>query len=165
MTPTLELIPEDLSVLETTIVLSRNIDSAIEVLRPLVYKVFAENLWEGKFSSFSEYVESPEGLNKSQGYGSRLKNVEEHYIIKGGATHEQIAGIDDYCLYEARKITKFKQPDGTYRDATIEDQIAIAKTLNRKEIKQTLVDQDATPHTPTWITYCDTCGLSQATHP
>lgn len=158
-------IPENLSVLDTSIFLARHIDSAVEVLRPLVYKVFSENLWEGKFSSFSEYIESPEGLNKSQGYGSRLKTVEEHFIINGGATHEQLAGIDDYCLYEARKITQFKKTDGTYREATVEDQIAIARTLNRGDIKKLLTDQEATPHTPVWITYCETCGQSQATHP
>lgn len=145
-------IPKDLSVLEKSIYLARHIGTAMDVLRPLVYRVFAENLWEEKFSTFSEYIESPEGLNLHQSYGSKLKTTHQHYVIDGGATEEELQGIALESLYLAAKT-----------EGTIQEQIARARTLTRDEIKQTRAEKDAHPFKENLN--CKVCGLSKQNHP
>lgn len=142
---------KELSILDRTIYLARHIDSAVSVLRPLVYQVFAEKLWEGRFSSFGEYVESPDGLNKSQGYGSKLKSTEK-WRIESGTTEAEIAGIDNEVLYYAIKSGGDK-----------EEILAKARTLNRDELKQERAEQDGHPFEAN--PNCKVCGLSRENHP
>lgn len=117
-------IKDDLNPLDKSIYIAKYISTAIDVLRPLVYQVWTEKLWEGRFSSFGEYVESPEGLNRSQGYASKLKQVQEHYVIEGGLSEKDISGVDYESLYLALKTA------GTPRE-----QLSKAKTLTRSELK------------------------------
>jgi len=147
-------VPEELSVLDQSIYLARHINIAVDILRPLVYRVFAENLWEGHFSSFGEYVESPSGLGKSQGYASRLKSVEEYYIIESGMSPEDISGLDQDKLYELRKF-----------EATPQEKVCMARTLTRQEIKEMRNDKEITPHAFARVCYCSVCGLSEERHP
>ena len=139
-------IPEELSALDQSIYLARHITNAVDILRPLVYKVWKENLWEGRFSSFGEYIESPEGLGKSQGYASKLRNVEEHYVIDGGLSQENIAGIDTESLYLAARLP-----------GTPEEQVAMARTLTRRELKETA--NDDTPCEHEIVRMCRRCSL------
>lgn len=141
-------IPQD--TLEASIFLARKIQGAVDVLRPLVYQVWKDELWRGRFSSFGEYVESPEGLNKSQGYASKLRSNEE-WRLESGLSQEQIAGIDNETLYLARKS-----------GGTPEEIISKGKTLNRAELRQT--QQEYEPHEIDPIVICKTCGGSEATH-
>lgn len=145
-------IPKELPALEKSIYLARYIGTAMDILRPLVYRVFAEKLWEGQFSSFSEYVESPEGLNLHQSYGSKLKTTHQHYIVEGGATEEDIKGIALESLYLASKT-----------EGTIEEQIARARTLSRDELKQDRAEKDNHPFEEN--PNCKVCGLSRQSHP
>ena len=139
-------IPEELSALDQSIYLARHITNAVDILRPLVYKVWKENLWEGRFSSFGEYIESPEGLGKSQGYASKLRNVEEHYVIDGGLSQENIAGIDTESLYLAARLP-----------GTPEEQVAMARCLTRRELKETA--NDDTPCEHEIVRMCRRCSL------
>ncbi len=146
-------VPKELSDLDKSIFLARHIGAAMDVLRPLVYRVFAEKLWEGRFGSFGEYVESPEGLNLHQSYGSKLKSVQEHYVIEGGATEEELKGIALESLYLASKT-----------EGTIQEQLARARTLTRDEIKQTRAEYDGHPFQAD-IPKCKVCKLPNQSHP
>lgn len=141
-------IPQELSVLDKSIYLARHINTAVEVLRPLVYQVYQQELWREKFSSFGEYVESPEGLNKSQGYASKLRSVEEHYIVKGNLAPEKLEGIDYECLYLAERLP-----------GTVEEQLSMARTLTRREIKETLNEAEAHVHSGETVTIHKCCGM------
>ena len=119
------IIPGNLDILDKSIYVARAIENAVDVLRPLVYQVYTQKLYLGRFSTFQEYVESPDGLNKSPGYASKLKSVEEHYVINGGIHPKTLSGIANECLYMARLLP-----------VSIEEQVEHARTLTRRELKE-----------------------------
>lgn len=147
-------VPQELSDLDKSIFLARHIKGAVDVLRPLVYKVWTEGSWGERFGSFSEYVESTEGLGMSPGYASKLKGVHEHYIVEGGLSPENIAGIDNEALYLARGSA-----------ATPEMEVANALTLKRTQTKQNKAEYDN--HTPDFKEVCvvEGCWLTKDAHP
>lgn len=152
----MEIIPTDNllgadKVVDATIVLARQIDHAVDILRPLVYRVFAEKLWEGRFSTFGEYVQSPEGLNKSQGYGSKLKSNEK-WRLDNGVSEEEISGLDNEGLYLAIKS-----------GGTAQEVIAKARTLSRLELKQERAENDGHPFQEN--PNCKVCDLPKFLHP
>ncbi len=138
-------VPENLSndPLNASIWLAGRISGAIEVLRPLVYEVYAQGLWEGRFSSFGEYVESPDGLNRSQGYASKLRQVEQ-FRLDSGLSEQDIRGIDYESMYLAIKT-----------GGTPEEVVAKAKTLTRAELRASR--EDTNPCSHEWIEACKNC--------
>lgn len=140
----------ELSVLEKSIFIARHINSAIDVLRPLVYQVWKDELWKEKFSSFGEYVESPEGLNKSQGYASKLKQVEQ-FRLDSGFSEKEIAGVDYESIYLALKS-----------GGTPEEILAKAKVLTRAELRQE--QQETQPHPFEELVICKVCHGAKANH-
>ena len=129
-----------------------NVRGSVVVAMQRLYKVHESNAWEGVCSSWSEYVESELGI--SQSFASKLLSVNKHYLIDGGLSPENIAGIDYEKLNMARTLP-----------GSVEEQTSMARTLSRKELKETRNDAEETPHTPDFVEYCKTCGLSRATHP
>lgn len=143
---------EDLGDLDKSIYVARHISSAMDILRPLVYSVWKDELWKGRFGSFGEYVESPEGLGRSQGYASKLKTVEE-FRLQGGLSEKDLAGIDYESVYLAIKA-----------GGTPEEIVAKAKTLTRAELRAERID--AKDHEHDWITACAECWVKKdATEP
>lgn len=145
----MELIPTDNlleadKVVDATIVLARQIDHAVDILRPLVYRVFAEKLWEGRFSSFGEYVESPEGLGKSQGYASKLKIIEE-FRLKSGLSEEAISGIDYESMYLSLRA-----------GGSPEEIVSKARSLTRAELRAER--DELKDHEHEAIEICKYCG-------
>lgn len=138
---------EDLGALEKSIYVARHISSAMEVLRPLVYQVYKDELWKGRFSSFGEYVESPDGLNRSQGYASKLKQVEE-FRITNGLSEKEIAGIDYESMYLALKA-----------GGTPQEIISKAKTLTRAELRAERSEH--ADHEHEWLTACGVCWIKK----
>lgn len=128
--------------LEASIILVRKIDGAVDLLRPLVYEVWEKELWKGRFSSFGEYVESPDGLNKSQGYASKLKTVEQFRLESG----QDVSGIDYEAMYLSIKS-----------GGTPEEIVSKAKTLTRAELRQER--NDLNDHTHEWIQICKHCQV------
>lgn len=120
--------------LDQSIALAKQYTQIVEQLRPLVYEVYTKELWRGRFSSFSEYVESPDGLNRSQGYASKLRQVEQ-FRLDSGLSEQDIRGIDYESLYLAIKT-----------GGTAEEVVAKAKTLTRAELRATREDTNPCPH-------------------
>lgn len=138
-------VSDNMAPLEKSIFLARHITHAIDVLRPLVYQVYKNELWKGKFSSFAEYVESPEGLGKSQGYINRLRQVEQ-FRIDSGFSPEQLQGIDHESVYLALKS-----------GGTPEEIVQKAKTLTRAELRAER--EETKDHVHEAINICKTCGI------
>lgn len=122
-------IPAELSPLDALIFLVRIADRAENLSREGLWKVQQDGSWSDRFSSWGEFVESPAGLNKSQSWASKHTNIHEHYTLKGGIAPENLEGIATESLYLAKDLP-----------GTIEEQVAMAKTLSRKELKDTKVD-------------------------
>jgi len=68
------------TILETTANLFRAAQIAIFEASSNLYRIKAENLWEGQFSSFGEYVENECGI--SQSFAAKLCKVYEHFVLK-----------------------------------------------------------------------------------
>ena len=137
-------VPETLNDLDKSIFVARHLGSVMSVLRPLVYSVYKNELWAGRFSSFGEYVESEDGLGMSQGYASKLRQVEERFVIEGGLSPEKLEGIDYERLYAASKLP-----------GTPEEQLEMARTLTRREIRET--KNEIEPHEHSAI--CGICRM------
>ena len=140
------LIPQELSVLDKSIYLAQFGKKVFNVLRPLVYEVYEKELWQGRFSSFNEYVQSTDGLGISPGYASKLRQNEAHYVISGGLSPEKLEGIDNESLYMASKLP-----------GTPEEQVAMAKTLTRQELRETKNEVEPCVHDPVQI--CGKCHI------
>lgn len=104
-----------------------SVRSSVVVAMQYLYTVREEGAWKEVASSFSEYVESELGI--SQGFASKLLAVNQHYLIEGGLSPENIAETDYECLYLAAKT-----------EGTPEEQVAKARTLTRRELKEERVD-------------------------
>lgn len=110
-----------------------------------LHQIRERNLWQGRASSFGEYVENECQL--SQGYASKLLKAYEHYVLNGGLSRQDIAGVDPEKLYLAIALP------GTPQEQAIQ-----AQTLSRSEIKTTAA---ATPEGEcshaAHITICAVC--------
>jgi hypothetical protein len=97
-------VPKGLSEVDTAIFLVRFADRATAMTRELLWKINEDELWKEKFSSFDEFVESPEGLDKSRGWASKNLAVYKFFVLEHGFTREQLEGIDNERLYLARAL-------------------------------------------------------------
>lgn len=96
----------------------------------LLYQIDTENLWEGSYSSFTEYVEQECQL--SRGYASKLLSAWNFYVIEGGVSQRNLEGVDVEKLYLAIKL-----PEGT-----AEDRLVKAREWNRQDFKDELSTRD-----------------------
>lgn len=134
ITPVQELVetisvPAGMGEVDALIYLVRIADRAENLTREGLWKVQQEGLWEDRYSSWGEFVESPAGLNKSQTWASKHINIHEHYTLKGGISPEKLEGVATESLYIAKELP-----------GTVEEQVAMARTLSRKELRDTKVD-------------------------
>lgn len=70
----------------------------------LLYKIKEENLWDGKYSSFGEYVEQECQISAPR--ASQLTQMWKYYVIDGGVSKNRLVGIDVDKLYLAAKLPK-----------------------------------------------------------
>lgn len=96
----------------------------------LLYQIQEHNLWEGKYSSFSEYVEQECQIGKSQ--ASKLVQAWKYYVVDGGVPQGKLTGIDADKLYLAAKL-----PTGT-----VEQRLVKAREWNRDDLRAELSTVD-----------------------
>lgn len=109
-------------------------------------EVKEKGAWESVSPNWGEYVEAELGI--SQSFASKLLTVHKAYLSDGGLQPLQLHGVDYERLYLARELP-----------GTPEQRVAMAKTLSRRELKETKVENSDHEHTPKTITVCDTCGM------
>ena len=141
------IIPAGISDLDASIFLTRLKDKATGLSREYICKVRDSGSWSERFSSWTEYVESPDGLGKSKGYVSRLTQVHDHFF--GKVSHEKLEKIDNDCLYYSMRL-----------NGTPEKQLASAELLTRRQIQDELASTPAgdCQHDCEHITICSRCS-------
>lgn len=143
-------IPTDLSDVDKAIFLVKLTDKATSYTRELLYKIFADKSYEERFTSWDEFVESADGLNKSRGWASKNLSVYKHYTLEGGIESEALQ-LDTEKLYIASKLS------GGPRE-----QLTKAQHLTRSDLK--LERNDEQPHEGVFDTYCSVCWVSKQNH-
>lgn len=124
-----------------------DIRGSIVIAMQKLHEVHESKAWEEQYSSFSEFVE--EGLQISQGFASKLLSVHKHYLVEGGYSPENIAGIDYEKLYLAQKS-----------GGKIDEQLAKAKTLSRSELRQERAETN--DHEHEYIEICKHCSMRKS---
>lgn len=109
-----------------------------------LYEISNEKLYQGLYSNFGEYVEEACGI--SQGYASKLISVYTHFTLNNGVSLEKLAEIDYEKLNMARTLT-----------GTVDEQIAKAQTLSRRELREEKNEEE--PHTHEEIKICKICQI------
>lgn len=143
-------IPSELSDVDKAIFLVKLTDKATSYTRELLYKIFADKSWEERFTSWDEFVNSPEGLGKSSGWASKNLAVHKHYSIEGGISGDELQ-LDTEKLYIASKLA-----------GTPQEQLVKASVLTREDLK--LEKNDDQPHEAEYDTFCKKCWVSKQNH-
>jgi hypothetical protein len=121
-----------------------NFRSSVVEAMAVLYDVHMGEAWKNVADSWGEYVESE--LQISQSFASKLLTTYKHYCIDANLSQEKIAGIDYEKLYLAAKT-----------EGTPEEQVAKARTLTRRELKEEKNDEAPHEHIP--VSICKTCSI------
>lgn len=139
MTPSTTLVQETIDLFKSLRM------SVVEAMRRL-YEIQETEAWTERADTWGEFCE--EHLQISQSYASKLLSTYSHYVISGGVELQTLAGTDHEKLYQARSLP-----------GTVEEQVAMAKTLTRRELKETKNEINEHTHEPVAITMCKSCGM------
>jgi hypothetical protein len=140
------IVPKGLNEVDAAIFLVKVSDKATAMTREILFKIHEEKLYEGRFSSWDDFVESPDGLDKSRGWAS--KNLQVHkWALANGFRRENLEGVDTERLYLASRM------EGPALKA-----LAKAQTLSRQDLKEELREADpCTEHV--LVTICTKCQV------
>ena len=115
----------------------------------MLYKIQSENLWDGQYSSFSEYVEQECQVSRS--YASKLLQAWKYYVIEGGLPKGNLVGVDPDKLYFALRL-----PSGTP-----EQRLVKAREWNREDLRaeiHTVNGEECKHPSDKHVIICGTCG-------
>ena len=139
------IVPNNLNEVDAAIFLVKVGDKANAMSRELLWKINDQKLWQDKFSCWGEFVESPEGLGKSQSWASKQLSVFSHYA--GKVSQIKMETIDNERLYLAMRLP-----------GTPEEQVQRAELWDRQQIKQELASKDGKDcDHPVTIKICADC--------
>lgn len=102
--------------------------------------------WSDRYDTWGEFVE--DGLGISQSFASKLLTVNRSYLIEGGLQPEAITDVDYEKLYAARSLP-----------GTPEQRVSMAKTLNRRELKETKNEAEGHVHSGETVVIHKCCGM------
>lgn len=143
-------VPKELTDVDKAIYLVRLSDKASGASRELLYKVFTEKTWQDRFSSWGDFVESKDGLSKSQGWASKQLKVHTVFCIEGGKSPKEIEGIDNEVLYLSTNL-----------QGTVDEKLVRAETWSRADMKKEIASKDGVDCThpeDKRITICSCCN-------
>ena len=133
-----------MTLLEQTREAFANVRGSIVYAMQKLYAIHETGEWKQREDdTWGGYVEQELGI--SQGFASKLLTVNKHYLL-GGIPAESLEGIDYEKLYLAAKT-----------EGTPEEQVAKARTLTRRELKEEKNDEEPHEHIP--VSICKTCSL------
>lgn len=133
-----------ISLLDETVHLFRDFRVSMVKAMTNLHTLKDSGEWEERYGTWGEFVE--DGLGISQGFASKLLTVHRTYLIEGGLDENAIAGVDYEKLYAARALP-----------GTPIERVAMAKTLSRRELKQTQNETEEHGHIP--VTICKICSI------
>lgn len=120
-----------------TIDLVKSIETRFLELGSRLYKIKEENLWEGTYDSYYEFLDAAH-VNPSM--ASMLVKVHQYYVVEGKQTPERLKNIGYSNLYQSIPLIE--------RDG-IETTIVKAETLTRSEIIDEVKEQKHGEHVHT----------------
>jgi hypothetical protein len=135
-----------MNLLDNTIALFKSFRSSMVTAMINLREIKETEQWRERFTSWGEFVESPDGLGISQGFASKLITTANHYLIQGGISPEKLEGIDYERLYMARALP-----------GSVEEQVEKARVLTRRELKEEKNEEEEHQHEP--IQICKTCHI------
>jgi len=94
-----------------------------------LWQISTKKLWKDKYNSFADYLE--EECQISESVASKLVQIYDHYVIKGGLDHERLREIDTEKLYL-----------GMRTDGTAEEQVNRAAALTRGELRDEIHEDE-----------------------
>ncbi len=100
--------------------------------------------WTTVASTWGEFLEDQ--LKISQGFGSKLLTVHNHYLLEANISPEKLEGVDYECLYLAAKT-----------EGSPEEQIEKARSLSRRELREERNEKEPHEHLP--IKICKVCSI------
>lgn len=121
-----------------TIDLVKQIETRFLELGARLYKIREERLYEGTYDSFQEFLDA---AHIKAGNASILCKIHKVYVVEGGRTNQELAGIGYSTLYEAIPLIERDGLDNT---------VIKASTLTRSEIVDEVKEQKfgVHEHTP-----------------
>ena len=131
--------------LRETIDVVRQLETRFLELGSRIFKIRTEKLWEGTYDSFNEFLDA---AHLTPGNASMLATVHEFYVLKGGVSHERLAGAGYSNLYTAIPLI---EKDGI--DKTVEK----ARLLTRSELNDEVRESKGTECEHELITICSKC--------
>lgn len=129
--------------------LLRQAEKSFLEIGAILYKVRANDSWRGQFDSYESFLEE---ARISKSIASVLVKVYTFFILGGGKTFDQLAGLGYSKLYEAIPLLEAGED--------IETVVAKVKMLTRSEIKQEVREdfhKDCDHHKT--ITICAECKI------
>lgn len=115
----------------------------------LLYEIYQTNAWEGRYSSFTEYVEQECQISK--GMASKLIQTWRYYVIEGGVSQAKLEGVDAEKLYLATKLNS----------GSPQERIVMAREWNRDDFRaelSTIHGVECQHPDEKRVTLCGVCG-------
>jgi hypothetical protein len=109
----------------------------------LLYKIRAESLYEPRYDTFSDYLESE--CQVSDSWASKALTTFQYYVVESGLSHAKLEGTDLEKLYLSVKA-----------GGSPEEKLSKAQTLTRQELKLE-IREEVSPHEHNWIQFCSIC--------
>lgn len=109
-----------------------------------LHEIKEKELWKESNESYSEFL--GEKCQISDGFASKLVQVYDHFVLKGGVDQKELETVDAEKLYLALKLP-----------GKPEKQFSQALTLSRGELKNELNDPNDTCTHEEKITICAGC--------
>lgn len=141
------IIPKNLNEVDAAIFLVKVSDQANAMSRELLFRINNEKLWQDRFSSWNEFVESPEGLGKSASWASKQLSIHDCYY--GKVSQRKLESIDSERLYLAIRLP-----------GTPEEKLTKAELWGRSEIRDQLAStsEGDCQHDCEHVTLCSRCS-------
>ena len=86
---------------DETIALKQTLESGFIVLGERLSRIKREQMWEGQWSSFAEFLHE---MDINEATASRLMTVYETYVEQYNIEQQYLSGKSWYTLYEMRKL-------------------------------------------------------------
>lgn len=136
--------------LRDTIDLVKQIETRFLELGARLYQIRKHKFWGSTYESYEEFLDASK---ISPGNASMLAAIHEHYVIKGGVSHEKLSSVGYSNLYFAIPLI---EKDG------VEKAVEKARLLTRSELRDEVREEKHGPHTHDlgdrrWAS-CNTCG-------
>lgn len=132
------------------------IEQSFIVLAERLYKIYHENLWQGEWESWDEFVSE---CKMSKGTASKLISVYGTYVLAYGMKNEELAPAGWSGLYELLPTVSSAE--------TAQDAVMKASTLRREEIREEVREHkhgkcDHANEVEVHFHQCRTCGARRS---